>query len=45
MTIQDLCKQAHKTAVEKGFWGCQPYFDDRNDGELIALMHSELEDK
>ena len=32
--IQRLC---HKIAKEKGFWD-----KDRNDGELIALMHSEL---
>jgi NTP pyrophosphatase (non-canonical NTP hydrolase) len=37
MTIIELQKEAHKTAKEKGFWDC-----DRNDGELIALMHSEL---
>jgi len=28
---------AHKVAKEKGFWK-----KDRNDGEMIALMHSEL---
>jgi len=33
-TIQRLC---HQIAKEKGFWD-----KDRNDGELIALMHSEL---
>ena len=27
----------HKTAVTKGWWD-----DERSDGELIALMHSEL---
>jgi len=37
MTIKQLQKEAHKTAKEKGFWN-----GDRNDGELIALMHSEL---
>jgi len=84
MTIKELCKKAHKTAVSKGFWskeciGCNgsgEIFDDsaigsgyegdltgvgmhkacptckgtklskdkkeRNDGEMIALMHSEL---
>lgn len=30
---------AHNMAIEKGFW--EPG-KDRNDGELIALMHSEL---
>jgi NTP pyrophosphatase (non-canonical NTP hydrolase) len=29
--------QVHAMAVEKGWWN-----GDRNDGELIALMHSEL---
>lgn len=32
-----LAQEAHKTAISKGFWE-----DDRNEGELIALMHSEL---
>ena len=32
--IQRLC---HQIAKEKGFWD-----EDRNDGELIALIHSEL---
>ena len=27
----------HRTALEKGWWD-----EDRNDGEVIALMHSEL---
>lgn len=30
-------QDVHKTAVEKGWWD-----KDRNDGECIALMHSEL---
>ena len=54
MTIKQLCKISHKTAVEKGFWGevgrnCGTnsaiYKNnglERNNGELIALMHSEL---
>ncbi len=29
--------EIHRTAVDKGWWQ-----EDRNDGELIALMHSEL---
>lgn len=45
MTIPDDFKHAfefvqnkiHKTAKSKGWWD-----DPRNDGELIALMHSEL---
>ena len=28
----------HQNAVDKGFWDGE----DRNDGEMIALMHSEL---
>jgi len=35
-TIQRLC---HQIATEKGFW---KKGKDRNNGELIALMHSEL---
>ncbi|MDD4909717.1 MAG: hypothetical protein PHR44_03440 [Candidatus Omnitrophica bacterium] len=35
--IDDLIKECHKVAKEKGWWDT-----DRNDGELIALMHSEL---
>jgi NTP pyrophosphatase (non-canonical NTP hydrolase) len=54
MTIKEMCKQAHKTAVEKGFWsdtarikkaqakGLATAEIVRNDGEMIALMHSEL---
>lgn len=30
-------KEIHQTAKDKGWWDT-----DRNDGELIALMHSEL---
>jgi NTP pyrophosphatase (non-canonical NTP hydrolase) len=32
-----LQKEIHDTAVEKGWWD-----NPRNDGEAIALMHSEL---
>jgi len=32
-----LAAESHRNAVEKGFWQTP-----RNDGELIALMHSEL---
>lgn len=54
MNLGDLQKQAHQTAVEKGFWSSLIYEvgkkepvggaldGDRNNGELIALMHSEL---
>lgn len=36
-TIKGLIALSHKIAKEKGWW-----LDKRNDGELIALMHSEL---
>lgn len=35
--INQLVKEAHQTAIEKGWWE-----KDRNNYELIALMHSEL---
>jgi len=34
---QQLEEKVHQLAVEKGWWE-----QDRNDGEAIALMHSEL---
>jgi len=34
-----LCARIHKWAKHKGFW---PEREDRNDGEIIALIHSEL---
>ena len=37
MKISELIKECHRIAKEKGWWNTQ-----RNDGELIALMHSEL---
>lgn len=37
LTIKKLQKIAHQIAKEKGFWD-----NDRNNGELIALIHSEL---
>ena len=33
-----LAKEVHATAKKKGWWDGE----DRNDGELICLMHSEL---
>lgn len=33
----DMSRSVHETACEKGWWD-----DERNDGECIALMHSEL---
>jgi NTP pyrophosphatase (non-canonical NTP hydrolase) len=35
--IDYLVDRSHETAKEKGFWD-----EPRNDGEAIALMHSEL---
>ncbi|HNW39200.1 MAG TPA: hypothetical protein PL125_00810 [Candidatus Omnitrophota bacterium] len=35
--VKDLIKECHQVAQSKGWWE-----DLRNDGELIALMHSEL---
>lgn len=37
MTINEMCKEAHETAVSKGWWE-----KDRNFGEMISLMHAEL---
>lgn len=36
-SLNELITECHSVAVEKGWWA-----DERNDGELIALMHSEL---
>ena len=35
--INELIKECHRIAKNKGWW-----VETRNDGELIALMHSEL---
>lgn len=35
--INDVALQVHAIAIEKGWWN-----EERNDGELIALIHSEL---
>jgi|SRR5579864_1143521 len=37
MTITEMMTEAHQTAIEHGWWE-----QDRNNYELIALMHSEL---
>jgi len=37
VTIKDLIAEAHRTAVEHGWWD-----DGRTVGDCIALMHSEL---
>ncbi len=36
-SVKNLIKKCHATAKSKGWWE-----DKRNEGELIALMHSEL---
>lgn len=36
-SINELIKECHCVAKSKGWWQ-----EDRNEGELIALMHSEL---
>jgi len=35
--FNSIAEQVNKTAIEKGWWKV-----DRNEGEIIALMHSEL---
>jgi len=43
MNLKQLQKICHKIAVEKGFWGSGFLLgEDRNNAEMIALMHSEL---
>jgi NTP pyrophosphatase (non-canonical NTP hydrolase) len=45
MTIKDLLKESHETAISKGWWGLPVKnggVQERNFGELIALAHSEL---
>lgn len=37
INLNSLAAECHQTAREKGFWD-----EPRNEGELIALMHSEL---
>lgn len=37
MTLNSLAASVHMTAVDKGFWDTE-----RNFGEMVALMHSEL---
>jgi NTP pyrophosphatase (non-canonical NTP hydrolase) len=46
MTIKNLCKTAHKIAVEKGFWGCDNTGDRIcNDGYACDACPSNLEEK
>lgn len=45
MTIKQLQKICHKIAIKKGFWDIKEFDNftfDRNNGEMIALIHSEL---
>lgn len=37
LTVNKLIRECHRIAKKKGWWD-----SERNDGELIALMHSEL---
>jgi len=37
MELKEYVKKCYSTAKSKGFWD-----EERNDGEAIALMHSEL---
>ena len=37
VTFNDVAKQVHSTAKEKGWWDT-----DRNDGEMLALIHAEV---
>jgi NTP pyrophosphatase (non-canonical NTP hydrolase) len=37
LTVNKLIRECHHIAKKKGWWD-----SERNDGELIALMHSEL---
>jgi len=40
MHIKDLCKEAHKTAIEKGFWPEDK--SKRNISEMLMLVVTEL---
>jgi NTP pyrophosphatase (non-canonical NTP hydrolase) len=44
MTIKELCKKAHRIAVDKGFWLVTPsgHVAQRNTSELLMLIVSEL---
>lgn len=37
VAVESMAKAVHELAEEKGFWD-----EPRNDGELVALIHSEL---
>lgn len=37
VSVSRISEEIHKTAKEKGWWD-----EERNNGEMIALMHSEL---
>lgn len=41
MTLDEICQQAHATAVEKGFWEGFDPDDLRHVLALIALIHTE----
>ena len=35
-------REAHSNSIERGFWATVGRFGDRNEAEMVALMHSEL---
>ncbi len=37
LDLKEFAERVHQTAIDHGWWD-----EDRNDGELIALIHSEL---
>lgn len=41
MKIDDIIREAHENAIEKGWWG-EDGRADKPFGEIVALMHSEL---
>lgn len=41
LTVTDLIRESHNTAVEKGWWDDDPELD-RSFGTTLALMHSEI---
>ena len=42
LTLEELQYKVHKTARESGWWGDLSKPAERNFGEAVALMHSEL---
>jgi NTP pyrophosphatase (non-canonical NTP hydrolase) len=42
LNLNELCEQAHSTAVSKGWYDNDDYEEGRNIGEALALIHSEV---